>query len=152
MNLLALPERGQARLLYGRDMHEDVFRAVIRLNETVTLLPVEPLPVFLLLLRDPDIGSDSGNGYAPRCSPGCRFPNCKEAPSESLKRIVPPGQWSRQEAGVAARPPGTRRLPLLGRRKFVFIVRPSHVPGRVCHKIRTSHQAGDRRISFENSL
>src|SRR6266567_3316289 len=41
-DLLALVQGGEAGLLHRRYMHEDVFRSVVRLNETETLRCVEP--------------------------------------------------------------------------------------------------------------
>eukprot|EP01012_Entosiphon_sulcatum_P030729 TRINITY_DN3808_c0_g4_i1.p1 TRINITY_DN3808_c0_g4~~TRINITY_DN3808_c0_g4_i1.p1 ORF type:complete len:107 (-),score=7.48 TRINITY_DN3808_c0_g4_i1:18-338(-) len=41
-DFLAFVERGHPGLLHGRDVHEDVLRAVLRLDETEALLSVEP--------------------------------------------------------------------------------------------------------------
>src|SRR5215207_4740035 len=40
---LALMEMPEARPLDGRDMHEHVLRAVLRLDEAITFLGIEPL-------------------------------------------------------------------------------------------------------------
>src|ERR1700761_2957861 len=42
-DLLALVQAAQAGALDRRNMHEDILRPVIRLDEPITLLPVEPL-------------------------------------------------------------------------------------------------------------
>src|SRR6185369_11428924 len=42
-DLLTLVQASQAGPLHRRDVHEDVLRAIIRLDEAVTLLTIEPL-------------------------------------------------------------------------------------------------------------
>ena len=43
LNVLAFVERAQARPFHGRDMHEHIFAAALRLDKAITLGRVEPL-------------------------------------------------------------------------------------------------------------
>ncbi len=62
---LALVQIGDAGTLHGRNMDEDVFRTVIRLDEAIALLGIEPLLPCLRTSRNSEIARPRA-GFARR--------------------------------------------------------------------------------------